>query len=83
MIYGCKHGVGSIIWPSPSFRAQIPKLVKVSGDSHLGAHLQCEQRAIAVLQMVATAFASLVDKEEVGQCQDMLSSIVVSNVVSK
>lgn len=74
--------VGSVFWPSPSFKAQIPKLVKISGDSHLGAQLQCDHRAIAVLQTVATAVASPVDKE-VGHCQDMLFLIIVSDVVSK
>ena len=75
--------VSSIFWPLPSFRAQISKLVKINGDMLLGAHLQCEQRAIAVLQTVATTFTSSLDKEEVAYCQDKLFSIVVSDVISK
>ncbi len=56
--------VGSIFCPSLSFEAEITKLVMFRGDSHLGANCQCETRAMVVLQMVATAFASPVDKEE-------------------
>ena len=40
--------VSSNFWPSPSFKAKFPRLVRIRGDRHLGAHLQCEQRVIAV-----------------------------------
>jgi hypothetical protein len=46
--------VCSIFWQSPGFKAQTTKLVVISGNSHLGAISQCEQRVIAILQTVVT-----------------------------
>ena len=75
--------INSIFGLSPSLRAEITKLVTINGDSHLGTNCQCEQRAIAVSQMVATAFASPADKKEAGHCRGRLFSIIESDVVSK
>jgi hypothetical protein len=42
------------------------------GNRHLEANGQCEHRAIAILQTVATTFITPIDKEEVGHCRGRL-----------
>ena len=74
--------VSSNFWPSPSFRAKIPKLVRISGDRHLGAHLQCEQRAIAVCKWFQPPSPPPLIRRRSAIAKTCYFSFVVSDVVS-
>ena len=79
---GPRLDVSSIFWPSPSFRAPFSKLVKISSDRHLGAHLQCEQRAIAVGKRLQPLSPPPLIRMRSAIAKTCYFPIVVSDVVS-